>query len=116
MRPVRLTMQAFGPYAGRQVVDFREAVDAGLFGLYGPTGSGKSSVFSAMTFALFGEPAKPEQDAPSLRSHHAEADMATEVEFVFEMGDRRYVGVCSGRGPNDTLSASVTTSAIDIRL
>ena len=67
MRPIRLTMQAFGPYAGREVIDFREAVASGLFGIYGQTGSGKSTIFSAMTFALFGEAAKTEQETASLR-------------------------------------------------
>lgn len=91
MRPVRLTMQAFGPYPTLQTIDFREAVAAGLFGIYGQTGSGKSTIFSAMTFALFGEPAKSEQDAPSLRSDLAEAGTQTEVEFVFDIGERRFV-------------------------
>lgn len=91
MRPLRLTMQALGPYAEREVIDFRDAVEAGLFGIYGPTGSGKSTIFSAMTFALFGEAAKSEQDAPSLRSDHADASVATEVELVFDIGERRYV-------------------------
>lgn len=91
MRPVRLTMQAFGPYPEREVIDFRDVVDAGLFGIYGQTGSGKSTIFSAMTFALFGEPAKTDQDAPSLRSDHADAGVHTEVEFVFDIGGRRYV-------------------------
>lgn len=91
MRPVRLTMQAFGPYSTREIIDFRDAVDAGLFGIYGSTGSGKSTIFSAMTFALFGEAAKSEQDAPSLRSDHAETDLITEVEFVFDIGERRFV-------------------------
>lgn len=93
MRPVRLTLQAFGPYANREVIDFRSAVEAGLFGIYGQTGSGKSTIFSGMTFALFGEPSKSEQDRTSLRSDHAAADRATEVEFVFDVGDRRYVVV-----------------------
>ncbi|MDD9739304.1 SMC family ATPase [Marinovum sp. SP66] len=91
MRPVRLTLQAFGPYPGRVVIDFRDAVEAGLFGIYGQTGSGKSTIFSAMTFALFGEAAKAEQDAPSLRSDHADPDVMTEAEFVFDIGERRYV-------------------------
>ncbi len=91
MRPVRLTLQAFGPYPDRVVIDFRDAVEAGLFGIYGQTGSGKSTIFSAMTFALFGEAAKAEQDAPSLRSDHADPDKMTEAEFVFEIGERRYV-------------------------
>ena len=91
MRPVRLTLQAFGPYPSRVVIDFRDAVEAGLFGIYGQTGSGKSTIFSAMTFALFGEAAKAEQDAPSLRSDHADPDIMTEAEFVFDIGERRYV-------------------------
>ena len=91
MRPVRLTIQAFGPYPERAVIDFRDAVEAGLFGIYGPTGSGKSTIFSAMTFALFGEPAKTEQKAPSLRSDHAGPGVPTEVEFVFDVAGRRYV-------------------------
>lgn len=92
MRPVRLTMQAFGPYATREVVDFREAVSAQLFGIYGQTGAGKSTIFSAMTFALFGKSAKEEQsDTTSLRSDRADPGLITSVEFVFEVGGRRYV-------------------------
>ena len=90
MRPITLTMTAFGPYAGTEVVDFREATDAGLFGIYGATGSGKSSIFSAMTFALFGEGAKKEQPIATMRSGHADADRMTEVSLLFEMGGRRY--------------------------
>lgn len=91
MRPLRLTMQAFGPYPERVVLDFREAVEAGLFGIYGQTGSGKSTIFSAMTFALFGEAAKDDQEPASLRSDHADAALPTEVEFVFEIGEKRFV-------------------------
>lgn len=91
MRPLKLSMSAFGPYAATQTVDFREATDAGLFGIYGPTGSGKSSIFSAMTFALFGEAAKKEQPMTTLRSAHADADLLTEVSFVFELGAKRYL-------------------------
>jgi DNA repair protein SbcC/Rad50 len=91
MKPVRLTMQAFGPYSEQETIDFRDAVDAGLFGIYGQTGSGKSTIFSAVTFALFGEAAKAEQETPSLRSDNADANRPTEVEFVFDIADRRYV-------------------------
>jgi exonuclease SbcC len=84
-------MQAFGPYAGHEVVDFREAIDAGLFGIYGQTGSGKSMIFTAMTFALFGEAAKAGQAGPSLRSDHTSPDLPTEVSFLFDLGNRRYL-------------------------
>lgn len=91
MRPLTLTMTAFGPYAGRESVDFREAVKSGLFGIYGSTGSGKSTIFSAMTFALFGEASRNEQDTSSLRSHHADDDILTQVDFIFEVGTSRYL-------------------------
>ena len=91
MRPLTLTMTAFGPYAGEEIVDFREAVKSGLFGIYGSTGSGKSTIFSAMTFALFGEASRNEQDTSSLRSHHADDDTLTQVEFIFEVGTSRYL-------------------------
>lgn len=91
MRPLRLTMQAFGPYPERTILDFRASINAGLFGIYGQTGSGKSTIFSAMTFALFGIPAKDDQKASSLRSDHAEASVQTEVEFIFDLSGKRYV-------------------------
>ncbi len=91
MKPVRLTIQAFGPYPTREVIDFKHAVEAGLFGIYGQTGSGKSTIFSAISFALFGQPAKSEQETPSLRSDHAEPAIQTEVEFVFDLDSHRYV-------------------------
>jgi len=90
VKPVRLTMQAFGPYAGREVVDFREAVASGLFGIYGQTGAGKSTIFNAMTFALFGEAARGEQEAATLRSDLADPALATEVELLFELAGRLY--------------------------
>lgn len=91
MRPIKLTMTAFGPFGGTEIVDFREATDAGLFGIYGPTGSGKSSIFSAMAFALFGEGARGDQPIASMRSDHAAPDVLTEVSLLFELGARRYL-------------------------
>ncbi len=112
MRPIRLTLQAFGPFAGREVIDFRQAMASGLFGIYGQTGAGKSTIFSAMTFALFGEAAKVEQEPVSLRSDHADPGVPTEVEFVFEIDNKRYVIRRSPeqvrpklRGSGDTRSA-----------
>jgi exonuclease SbcC len=90
MKPLRLTLEAVGPYAGRHVVDFRTAIQSRLFGIYGPTGAGKSTLFSAMTFALFGDLAKEEQPPSSLRSGHADPTMRTKVEFIFEIHGRIY--------------------------
>ena len=91
MRPIRLTLRAFGPFATTEVVDFRSALETGLFGIYGQTGAGKSTLFSAMSFALFGAPTRTDQEPRSLRSDHAAADMPTEVEFVFELGTKTYM-------------------------
>jgi exonuclease SbcC len=90
MKPLRLTLDAIGPYPGRQVVDFQTAMENRIFGIYGPTGAGKSTIFSAMTFALFGEAAKSEQHASTLRSDHADPAHMTEVEFIFENRGRVY--------------------------
>lgn len=90
MKPLRLTLDAVGPYPGRQVIDFRTALESRLFGIYGPTGAGKSTIFSAMTFALFGEAAKAEQHASTLRSDHADPTHMTTVEFIFETHGRAY--------------------------
>ena len=61
MKPIKLKLQAFGPYAGQEEIDFRDVTKSGIFGIYGPTGSGKSTIFSAISFALFGEPARKYQ-------------------------------------------------------
>ena len=91
MKPLKLTMQAFGPYANQEVIDFREVTKAGLFGIYGPTGSGKTTIFSAISFALYGEPARKDQQISSLRSDHAPADLKTMVEFCFALGSKSYL-------------------------
>lgn len=91
MRPIRLSLQAFGPFATTEIVDFRSALETGLFGIYGQTGAGKSTLFSAMSFALFGAPTKTDQEPRSLRSDHSEPSLPTEVEFVFELGAKTYL-------------------------
>ncbi len=91
MRPIRLTMTAFGPYAGTEVVDFTAALDAGIFGIYGDTGAGKTTIFDGISFALFGESSGAERSAEDMISDHASATVLTEVELVFELGEERYV-------------------------
>jgi len=110
MKPIYLVIQAFGPFAGRHVVDFRHALDCGLFGIYGSTGSGKSSIFNAMTFALFGEAVKEEVDNASLRSHHAAPNFPTQVEFVFAIGERQYRVVRSPKQERPKKSGIGTTN------
>ena len=91
MRPLRLTMTAFGPYAGTEVVDFTEALDAGIFGIYGETGAGKTTIFDGISFALFGQSSGAERTAEDMVCHHAHATDVTRVELVFDLGNERYV-------------------------
>jgi len=82
MRPLRLEVQGFGPYAGTESVDFADLATDGLFLIHGPTGAGKSALLDAMCFALYGQ-IPGSRTASGLRSHHAAPDLATEVRFEF---------------------------------
>ena len=89
MRPLKLTLFAFGPYAGEQVFDFSELGDNHLFLITGNTGSGKTSMFDAMCVALFGESSAGQSGrlARDMRSDFAREDVLTEVVFDFSLGN-----------------------------
>lgn len=91
MRPIRLTLNAFGPYAGKEVVDFTAALDAGIFGIYGDTGAGKTTIFDGIAFALFGQSSGAERVSDDMLSHYADPKEITFVELVFDLGEKRYV-------------------------
>jgi exonuclease SbcC len=90
MRPITMSLTAFGPFPDTQTVDFRPALGARLFGIYGPTGAGKTSILDGICFALFGESSGQERQGDDLRSHHATPDVETEVSLIFEVGAKRY--------------------------
>jgi exonuclease SbcC len=90
MKPLKLRLQAFGPYAGEHIMDFRALKGRSLFLIHGPTGSGKSSLLDAMCFALYGEDSGGERESHELRSHLAAPDVLTEVTFDFALGDEVY--------------------------
>ncbi len=90
MRPILLEMQAFGPYAGQTSVDFSVFDEVGLFLLTGPTGAGKTTLFDAICFVLYGESSGALRPVDSLRSHHAPVDLLTEVRLSFELRGRTY--------------------------
>jgi DNA repair protein SbcC/Rad50 len=91
MRPHVVVMQAFGPYAQRQVIDFSQLAGRSFFLIHGPTGAGKTTILDAMTFALFGVTSGDERRADDMRSHHASTDTPTAVEFDFSIGAQRYL-------------------------
>jgi exonuclease SbcC len=90
MRPLKLTLEGFGPYAQRQEVDFAALGAHRLFLICGPTGAGKTSLLDAICFALFGESSGEERAPGHLRSLHAAPDRATEVIFDFVQAGRHW--------------------------
>lgn len=90
MRPTKLTISAFGPYAGKVEIDMNTLGKQGLYLIAGDTGSGKTTIFDAITFALYGS-ASGEQRSPSmLRSKYASESIPTFVEMEFEYKEKTY--------------------------
>jgi exonuclease SbcC len=89
MKPLQLTMSAFGPYAQTQSVDFRKLGERSFFLIHGPTGAGKTTILDAICFALYGQ-SSGERTGEQMRSQHTKTDLPTEVIFDFELGAKRY--------------------------
>ena len=90
MRPLKLTMSAFGPYAGACVLALDRLGKAGLYLITGDTGAGKTTIFDAISFALYGEASGETRQAKTFRSKYAEARTPTFVELDFLCGGKRY--------------------------
>ena len=90
MRPERLRISAFGPYAGQEDLDFSALGNHTLFLICGPTGAGKSTLLDAMCYALYGKTSGAVRSGEDLRSNYVGYDRKTYVEFDFAIGDRHY--------------------------
>lgn len=90
MRPLKLTVSAFGPYAGKVELNMNDLGKSGLYLICGETGAGKTTVFDAITYALYGEPSGDNRDKNMLRSKYAEPDTATYVQLEFESAGKAY--------------------------
>lgn len=90
MRPLKLTMSAFGPYAKEETVDFEQLGKEGLFLVTGDTGAGKTTLFDAITYALFGESSGQTRESSMFRSMYADVATPTWVELIFEYAGKRY--------------------------
>ena len=90
MKPLKLVMTAFGPYADTQIIDFQPLINRSFFLINGPTGAGKTSILDAICFALYGETSGNERKSEQMRSQHANASVQTEVVFDFILGSETY--------------------------
>ncbi|MFC4322867.1 AAA family ATPase [Litchfieldia salsa] len=91
MKPIKLTLTAFGPYKNCEIIDFRELKNNRLFVVSGTTGSGKTTIFDAICFALYGTASGEDRsDTKMLRSDFAEDDTHTGVQLEFELRNRKY--------------------------
>ncbi len=82
MKPITLTMSAFGSYAGEETIDFSQ-MDGGVFLITGDTGAGKTTIFDAITYALYDQTSGGKREGAMMRSQYASPDVPTFVELTF---------------------------------
>ena len=90
MRPLKLKMTAFGPYAGSETIDFDRLGTNGLYLITGDTGAGKTTIFDAIIFALYGEASGQNRDPAMLKSKYAQKYAAPGVELTFAYNGKNY--------------------------
>jgi len=90
LKPIRLKMCAFGPYADEQELDFTLLGNQKLFLICGQTGAGKTTILDAMCYALYGKTGGGLRNGETMRSSYADLDTETKVEFDFAIGNDFY--------------------------
>ncbi|WP_210616800.1 exonuclease subunit SbcC [Mammaliicoccus lentus] len=92
MRPLSLNMQYFGPFIN-ETIEFNHLSKSQLFLISGKTGSGKTMIFDAIVYALFGETSTQSRDKVDLRSHFADPKLPSKVQFEFKIKNESYLVV-----------------------
>ena len=110
MRPTKLIMTAFGPYAVKTVLDLEKLGKSGLYLITGDTGAGKTTIFDAITYALYGEASGYDRDASMLRSKYADPSTPTSVELEFVYAGKQYRIVRNPEYTRAKLSGKGTTT------
>ncbi len=90
MKPLRLTLEAFGSYEKKTVVDFTELSGRSFFLIHGRTGSGKTTLLDAICFAFYGEASMAGRTGTMMRTDEAPREAQTSVDFLFALGARTY--------------------------
>ncbi|CAH0346023.1 AAA family ATPase [Bacillus sp. CECT 9360] len=90
MKPLILTMQAFGPYANKEKIDFTALGNRTMFVISGKTGSGKTTIFDGISFAIYGKASGEDRNGQELRSQFADDDLSTEVTLEFTLRGKTY--------------------------
>ena len=90
MRPLKLKISAFGPYSGVTEFDFEKLGTEGIYLITGDTGAGKTTIFDAIMYALYGEASSKKREVSMLRSKYADDSTPTEVELVFSYRGKAY--------------------------
>ena len=90
MKPLLLKISAWGPYAGTEQVDFAGMAENRLFLITGATGAGKTTVFDAIAFSLYGEVSGKTRQKDRLRSDFTDGAGETFVELTFSHGEKKY--------------------------
>lgn len=90
MRPIKLTISAFGPYAGVETLELDQLGENGLYLITGTTGAGKTSIFDAIAYALYDQPSGDNRDTSMLRSKYADDRTETYIELEFMCKDKLY--------------------------
>ena len=97
MKPVRLVMSAFGSYGEKTEIDFAD-VQHGLFLITGDTGAGKTTVFDAITYALYDQTSGGKRDGNMMRSQYASEETDTYVEYTFSYREEMYTNTIPSAG------------------